>query len=174
MATLTDTFAEILPDAVPLTVDQIAKLPQYNVSKRVTNSDYLKQFQLLRKDNSRRLQIFSSRGGFFNVTHLCIHCKRCIHLSWKKTYYDSNKAEYHLRNFCNESGKASIQHKIFSREIKKEAEHQKLVRKTLEYSNYQGMMSNLEEADEGVSSGKIPKVVQSSTITKLSGISYKD
>ena len=131
MATSTDTFAEILSDAVLLTVDQIAKLPQYNVSKRVTNSDFLKQFQLLRKDDSRRLQIVSSRGGFFNVTHLCVHCNKCIHLSWKKTYYDSNKADYHLRNFCNESGKASIQHKISSREIKKEAKHQKLVKKLL-------------------------------------------
>ena len=155
MATSTDTFAEILSDAVPLTVDQIAKLPKHNVSKRVTTSDFLKQFQLLRKDDSRRLQIISSRGGFFNVTHLCIHCKKCIHLSQKKTYYDSNKADYHLTNFCNESGKASIQHKISSREIKKEAEHQKLVKKTIEYSNYQGMMSNLEEADEGISSGNV-------------------
>ena len=44
MATSTDTFAEILPDTVLLTVDQIAKLPQHNVSKRVTTSNYLKQF----------------------------------------------------------------------------------------------------------------------------------
>ena len=36
------------------------------------------------------------------------------------------------------------------------------------------MMSNLEEADEGVSSRKVLKVVQTSTITKLAGILYKD
>ena len=36
------------------------------------------------------------------------------------------------------------------------------------------MISNLEEADEGVLSGKVPKFVQTSTITKLAGVLYKD
>ena len=68
-----------------------------------------------------------SKGRFFNVTHLCIHCSKFIYLLWKKNYYDSNKANYHLRSFCNEAGKALIQHKITFSKIKKEAEHQQLV-----------------------------------------------
>lgn len=36
------------------------------------------------------------------------------------------------------------------------------------------MMSNLEEVDEDVLSGKVPKVVQVSKITKLTGVLYKD
>lgn len=55
MATSANIYAEILPDTVLLTKDQIEKLLQYHVSKRVTNSDYIKQFKLLRRDNSRRL-----------------------------------------------------------------------------------------------------------------------
>lgn len=36
------------------------------------------------------------------------------------------------------------------------------------------MMSNLEEVDAGISSRKVLKNVQTSTITKLTGVLYKD
>lgn len=59
--------------------------------------------------------------------HFCIHCKECIFLSFKKTAYDSNKAENHLKRYCNASGKVSIQQRLSYLEIKEQREKDKLL-----------------------------------------------
>jgi len=125
--------AEIPTDAIILTNEEIEGLPVVHIPRNVTKSPSLKQFQLLRRHDRRRLITILSRGRSFNVTHFCSHCHKCVFLSWKKTSYDSNKAEYHLTNLCNESGKNSIRQRLSYIEVRAEREHNNLL--TLQREN---------------------------------------
>ena len=120
-------LANIPTDAIPLTDTEILLLLPVKYPRNVTKSPSLKQFQLLARNDRRRLITINSRGKSFNVTHFCIHCLKCIFISWKKTSYDSNKAEYHLKKHCNKAGKASIQQRITLLEVRKENEHNNLL-----------------------------------------------
>lgn len=111
--------------------------------------------------------MMKSRSTSNIFTHVCLHCNTILYLSWKKNSYNSNKACYHLSNFCNEAGKASIQDKLSLKEIAKDKNKKELLQKSERFANYMGAQDLVGDSGDQQT---IAPIVQASII----GLSYED
>ena len=64
-----------------LSEEEMKDLPPVHILKNVSKSASLKQMLLLARNDRRRLQKINSRGSYYNVTHICVHCSVCLYLS---------------------------------------------------------------------------------------------
>jgi hypothetical protein len=124
---------------------KLARLPAVHTPKSLTKSVYLQQFTQLFNDDPRRLKVpLQKRGSDKHVpSHVCVHCEELVYLTWKGTYFDSNKAASHLKE-CDEGGRDAIQHKLAQKQLDKKVKLKKQVKMVEETSLHDGFSKKLK------------------------------
>ena len=155
---------------------KLAKLPAVHTPKSLTKSVYLQQFTQFLNDDPRRLKVpLQKRGSDKHVhSHVCVHCEGLVYLTWKGTYFDSNKAASHLKE-CYEGGREAIKHKLVQQELNNKAKLKKQVKMVEETSLHDWFAEKLKCEGSNATTGSRSSFASVKTRESLFKVpSYKD